>query len=158
MKKLLFACMAVLASFIVTAQPPDVPADKGATFGEAVTADESVPVSMMLRSLKAQGKGKVMNTKVQGEVVQVCEKEGCWLKLKNGDDMIMVKMRDHKFLVPVAINGKSVVVKGDAQIKETSVDQLKHYAEDAGKSKDEIDKITQPKKEVIINADGILVI
>lgn len=158
MKKIIASCIAIFSAAIVMAQPPEVPADKGATFGEKITAEESVPVSMMMRSLKAQGKGKVMPTKVQGEVLQVCEKEGCWLKIKNGDETIMVKMRDHAFLVPVAMKGKTIVVKGDAQLKETSVADLKHYAEDAGKSKEEIEKITQPKKEVIINADGIIII
>jgi hypothetical protein len=158
MKKFFASCIAILSAALVMAQPPEVPAEKGASFGEKISADESVPVTMMMRSLKAQGKGKVMATKVQGEVLQVCEKEGCWLKLKNGDETIMVKMRDHAFLVPVAMKGKTIVVKGDAQIKETSVANLRHYAEDAGKSKEEIEKITQPKKEVVINADGIVVI
>ena len=45
-----------------------------------------------------------------------------------------------------------------AQLKETSVKQLKHYAEDAGKSKEEIAKITEPKKEVIFVAKGVLVL
>ena len=158
MKKILASLVAVFSASVLMAQPPDVPADKGATFGEKITAEEAVQLPMMMRSLKAQGKGKVMATKVQGEVVQVCEKEGCWLKMKNGDETIMVKMRDHAFLVPVALKGKTIVVKGDAQIKETSVADLKHYAEDAGKSKEEIEKITQPKKEVVINADGIIII
>jgi len=34
----------------------------------------------------------------------------------------------------------------------------KHYAEDAGKSKEEIEKIKEPKKEVIIAIKGVKVV
>ena len=67
-------------------------------------------------------------------------------------------MKDHAFLVPLSMNGKTIVVDGTATLKETSVDMLKHYAEDAGKTKAEIDAITQPKKEITMQARGILVL
>jgi hypothetical protein len=67
-------------------------------------------------------------------------------------------MKDHSFFVPVSMQGKTIVVDGTATLKETSVDMLKHYAEDAGKSKAEIDAITQPKKEITVQAKGILVL
>ena len=34
----------------------------------------------------------------------------------------------------------------------------KHYAEDAGKNKEEIDAIKEPKKEIVMQATGILVL
>jgi len=109
----------------------------------------------LVKSIEA---GEPKAVQVKGEVAQVCEKEGCWLKLKNGNETVMVKMRDHNFLVPVVMKGKTIAIKGDAAIKETTVAQLRHFAEDAGKSQEEIEKITEPKKEVVINADGIVVI
>ncbi|HCL05371.1 MAG TPA: hypothetical protein DHW64_05150 [Chitinophagaceae bacterium] len=71
---------------------------------------------------------------------------------------MMVKMKDHKFAVPVILNGKKIVIDGVATQTTTSVKQLKHFAEDAGKSKEEIAKITEPKKEIVIQAAGILVL
>jgi hypothetical protein len=56
------------------------------------------------------------------------------------------------------LNGKEVVIDGIAEEKQTSVAQLKHYAEDAGKSKEEIDAIKEPKTEITITAKGVLVI
>ena len=50
---------------------------------------------------------------------------------------IMIKVKDHEFAMPIDIVGKTVVVEGKAELKETSVAMLKHYAEDAGKSKEE---------------------
>jgi hypothetical protein len=88
----------------------------------------------------------------------VCTKEGCWLKLETAQGKMMVKMKDHAFLVPVDINGKEVIVDGTAKMKVTSVKELQHYAEDAGKTKEEIAAIKEPKKEIVVNAKGILVL
>ena len=71
---------------------------------------------------------------------------------------MMVKMKDHAFLVPVDINGKDIVVAGSAKLKTTSVKELQHYAEDAGNTQEEIAAIKEPKKEIVLNASGILVL
>jgi hypothetical protein len=96
--------------------------------------------------------------KVKGKVVDVCTKEGCWLKMQTSNGNMMVKMKDHNFLVPVDINGKEIVVDGTAKMRVTSVKELQHYAEDAKKSKEEIAAIKEPKTEIVLNADGILVL
>ena len=61
-------------------------------------------------------------------------------------------------MVPLAMNGKTIVADGTATLKETSVEMLKHYAKDAGKSKEEIEAIKEPKIEIILQAKGILVL
>jgi hypothetical protein len=155
MKKIFSLAIACFSTGIAMAQPPNVPANKGDKFGTEVTVENAVPVEEMVKSLKADQKAS--DVKIKGEVTQVCEAEGCWLRMKNGNETIMVRMKDHKFFVPTVMKGKTIVVQGAAQVKETSVAQLKHYAEDAGKSKAEIDKIKEPKKEVVLNADGIVV-
>ncbi len=40
----------------------------------------------------------------------------------------------------------------------TPVDELRHYAEDAGKSKEEIAAITQPKEEMKFLASGVILL
>lgn len=69
-----------------------------------------------------------------------------------------VKMKDYAFFVPTDIVNKTVVLEGIAFIKETSVSELKHYAEDAKKPQSEIDAIKEPKKEIRFLANGILVL
>ena len=44
-----------------------------------------------------------------------------------------------------------------AFIEETPVAELKHYAEDEGKSKEAIDSIKTPKKELKFLAHGVLI-
>jgi Domain of unknown function (DUF4920) len=72
-------------------------------------------------------------------------------------DGIMIRFKDYKFFMPLNITGKDVVLVGQAKKTITSVDMLKHYAEDAGKSKEEIEKITEPKSEIEFIATGVLV-
>lgn len=58
----------------------------------------------------------------------------------------------------MVLNEKEIIIDGIAEEKVTSVEMLKHYAEDANKSKAEIDAIKEPKKEIVIIAKGILVL
>ncbi|MFT4022287.1 MAG: DUF4920 domain-containing protein [Flavihumibacter sp.] len=84
---------------------------------------------------------------------------GCWMKLETGQgEPIMVKFKDYGFFMPKDIGGKEVVLDGEATVTETPVKQLKHYAKDAGKSKEEIAKIKSPKKETVFVANGVLVL
>src|SRR5258708_34767508 len=76
-----------------------------------------------------------LNATVTGKVSSVCQAEGCWMKVDNGDGTtMMVRMKDHKFFLPKDIGGKTAVFTGKATIKTTTVEMLKHYAEDEGKS------------------------
>lgn len=104
------------------------------------------------------GDKESMNTKVTGTVESVCQAKGCWMKLKmdNGETM-RVTFKDYGFFVPKDITGKTVVVEGVAQKRTTPVSELRHYAEDAGKSKAEIAQITDPKDELAFVADGVIV-
>ena len=47
--------------------------------------------------------------------------------------------------------------EGLAQVKTTSVGQLKHYAQDAGKTQEDIEKITEPEKAITFVANGVIV-
>ena len=158
MKKLLIAFSLFFAVNTLSAQPPQVPADAGATFGKATTAENAVSMEQYVQLLESKGDGKPLEGKIIGIVKEVCQKEGCWIKVESPNGNLMVKMKDHKFAVPVVLNGKKVVIDGVGTLTTTSVKQLKHYAEDAGKSKEEIAKITEPKKEIVIQAAGILVL
>ena len=155
MKKLLLLIPALLLGIFLMAQPPEGDANTGIIFGEKTTADGAIPVAELPGKLNGS---KPADVKVTCKEKEVCKAEGCWLKMETADGAMMIKMKDHKFLVPLSMNGKTIVVDGTATLKETSVDMLKHYAEDAGKSKAEIDAITQPKKEITMQAKGILVL
>lgn len=155
MKKLLSLVATLFIGLTLMAQPPQVPAEKGASFGEKITQDNAVKATELHTFLTGKEKAQV---KVEGKVTEVCKAEGCWLRMETASGTMMVKMKDHKFLVPLALSGKTIVAEGTVTMKETTVDMLRHYAEDAGKSKEEIEKITEPKKEMTLQATGILVL
>ena len=98
-----------------------------------------------------------MAVTVQGKVSDVCQKKGCWMNItqENGEEM-MVRFKDYGFFMPLDIAGREVIMNGKAFYQTTSVDDLRHYAEDAGKSQEEIDAITEPKRELAFLADGVI--
>lgn len=155
MKKILLTLPALLLGFLLMAQPPEGDANTGMVFGQKTTADGAIPVNELPGKLEGS---KPAEVKVTGKVKEVCKAEGCWLKMETANGAMMIKMKDHKFLVPLAMNGKTIVVDGIATRKETSVEMLRHYAEDAGKSKEEIAAIKEPKIEITMQAKGILVL
>ena len=131
------------------------PAEKGTTYGNGTTATGAIPVEDLEKNLK----NNRYEGKITGKVTEVCQEKGCWMKVqKQNGETLMVKFKDYGFFMPKDIVGKEVVLEGEATVKEVSVKQQKHYAEDAGKSKEEIAKIKSPKKELQFVAKGVLVL
>lgn len=145
-----------LTAIALQAQPPKTSAKPGKTFGEVVTAENATPIGE-LPTLMADK--QLADVKVEGKVLDVCPKKGCWMTLEMPDkSTMMVKFKDYGFFVPLEMIGKTVVLEGQAKKVTTSVEELKHYAEDAKKSKEEIEAITEPKEEIRLTANGVLVV
>ena len=153
MKTILFVC----ASFLALSSVAQIKsAAKGVHYGAKITAADAVEVNILEEKLAT---AETFTGKVKGTVVSVCQEKGCWMKLEQTDgEGIMIRFKDYKYFVPKNISGKEVVLQGVAKITTTSVEMLKHYAEDGGKSKEEIAKITEPKKEIEFIASGVLVL
>ena len=155
MKKTFLLIPFLVFAFSAIAQPPKGPADKGMTFGVTTTEKDAVDAKNVASLLNPKESKEI---KVKGRVVDVCKAEGCWLRMETAGGTMMIRMKDHSFFVPVSLNGKIIVADGTATITETSVEMLRHYAEDAGKSKKQIASIKTPKKEIVLQAKGILVL
>ena len=152
----ILSALFILTIAVVRAQPPKGPVTPGTTFGSSIAAEGAVPVADLSKLLQDDQSHPV---KVKGTVTDVCPKKGCWLSLEMLDNSkVFVKMKDYGFFVPVELIGKTVVVDAEAKVIKTSVDELKHYAEDAKKSKEEIDAIKGPKEEIRLTANGIVVV
>jgi hypothetical protein len=155
MKKVIFFLPFLLISATLMAQPPKGKAKKGTVYGASVDKTGAISADQLPALL--QGK-ETAQIKIEGEVTEVCQAMGCWMKIKTADGPVMVKMKDHAFYVPLALIGKKVVLEGEASVKETSVEMLRHYAEDAGKSKEEIEAINAPQRQIMVMASGIRVL
>lgn len=123
-------------------------------FGEKITAENAKPVD----SLKSMmGSNTELNCKLTGKVDAVCQKKGCWMELKNADGTTMrVTFKDYGFFMPKDCSGKTAIVDGIAKVEVTSVEDLKEYAKDDGKKKEEIDAIKEPQQELVFEAKGVI--
>lgn len=101
----------------------------------------------------------IENVQFKSTIESVCKKKGCWMKvdLGKGEEQSFVRFKDYGFFMPLDGEKSDVVVHGKAFVSEISVDKLRHYAEDAGQSKEEIAKITKPQLQFNFEADGVFV-
>ncbi|WJJ98016.1 DUF4920 domain-containing protein [Algibacter luteus] len=129
-----------------------------ASFGKSIIATDAIAASSMATHYKTLNVGDSIDSKIKAKVNEVCQAKGCWMRLQLDDENeVMVKFKDYGFFVPKDISGKTVIINGKAFIQEVSVDEQRHYAEDAGKTPEEIASITEPKRTYSFEADGVLV-
>lgn len=129
-----------------------------ASFGDEISDADALSAAQMAEVYNNLKTGDTVYTKVIAKVEEVCQTKGCWMRLNLEDDKeIMVKFKDYGFFMPKNIAGMDVIVNGKAFVNEMPVDELKHYAEDAGKSTEEIAEITEPKRTYSFEADGVLI-
>ena len=119
-------------------------------YGEKFDYDlEKIDNSIVLADLKIR---------MKGEIISTCPMKGCWMNMNIANDTILVRFKDYGFFVPkTGIEGNTAIINGYLSIDTLSVAQLRHYAEDAGKNKNEIMKITNPKTTLSFLADGVAI-
>lgn len=129
---------------------------QAAMYGGGVTLETTTPVSEIVANPGAYVGRTVV---VEGPVVEVCAKRGCWLEL--GSDQkyqtLRVKVADGVIVFPMSARGKRARVQGTVEQLEMSADQARaaaqHHAEEQGKAFDP-KAITGPVTTVRIFASG----
>jgi hypothetical protein len=133
--------------------------ENGVELGESygpveVDIEKAISVEEMLQQF--EGKTERTEFTFEGDLVEVCSKAGCWVNIDKGNgETFMVRFKDHFTIPPATELGTGAYFHGEAYWDTVSVDMLQHFAEDAGKSQEEIDAITEPKFELGFEADGI---
>ena len=124
-------------------------------FGAEINDSGVISLTQLVSELQNQ---EAFEGKVVGEIKDVCTKKGCWMTidLPNGETM-RVTFKDYGFFVPLNSQGYPVIIEGVASKKVTDVATLRHFAEDAGKSKEDIEAITEPKQEYAFEAIGVII-
>ena len=98
------------------------------------------------------------DVKIEGKILSSCPMKGCWMKIKSEEDTILVRFKDYGFFVPKnGIEGEKAIVNGKISVEKLSVEQLRHYAVDAGKSQEEIKLIKEPQVSLTFLADGVYI-
>ena len=128
------------------------------SFGQEITPENSLSAKEMKEKYQSLTSGDTITAKFSATINSVCKMKGCWmtLDLPDTDEDPMVKFKDYGFFVPKDIEGQEVIVEGIAFIEETSVEDQKHFAEDAGKTKTEIGAISEPSRSPGFLAHGVL--
>lgn len=149
--KLILAALFFLSTLAVQAQSGDQ------TFGEAFAPKKVMKYDKFVKKLDKTGS---VDAVVKGKVEAVCQMKGCWMNIVSDEtgETTMVKFKDYGFFVPMDITGQTVIMKGHGYKEETSVDELRHLAEDAGKSKAEVEAITKPKEAFKFLATGVILV
>jgi hypothetical protein len=114
-------------------------------YGDSITEDNAINASTLLALMA--GKDSV-NLKLSGIANSSCQKKGCWIR---------VNFKDYGFFVPKNLDGELAIVEGVAYVDTINVEFLKHLAEDAGKSEEEIAAISEPEISVNFTANGVII-
>jgi len=124
-------------------------------FGEPITRKGAISVKKLPEKTKV---AETTEIKVKGVITEVCQAKGCWMTLDLGnDEQLRVKFKDYGFFVPKDAAGKTAIIQGVATKEVVSVEELKHLAEDAGKSETEINAITEASEELTFVAEGVII-
>ncbi|MBT8236853.1 MAG: DUF4920 domain-containing protein [Bacteroidia bacterium] len=127
------------------------------SFGSKISDELPKDQYQMLGLYQKLQPGDTVNTKFLGQVNEVCQNKGCWMKvaLANGQET-MVRFKDYGFFVPKDIAGRMVTVEGKAFLKTMTPEEQQHMAEDAGKELD-ITQITRDAISYGFEATGVVI-
>lgn len=124
-------------------------------FGEEISLDGAIASEDFFETFT---EGDSIKLKVHGVINEVCKKKGCWMSMSIGEDEeMMVRFKDYGFFVPLNADGRSCTVEGWAYKEVMTIDELKHYAFDAGQTEEEIAAITEPEVSYTFMAHGVII-
>ncbi|MEQ9424722.1 MAG: DUF4920 domain-containing protein [Cyclobacteriaceae bacterium] len=125
------------------------------SYGDSISPNDVVDIGALASAMNGADS---VELKITGTIDKTCKMKGCWMTLKTPNEPVRVTFKDYGFFVPKqGQEGNEAVVEGTAYRTITSVDELKHYAKDAGKSDAEIAAITEPIEEYTFIANGVLI-
>ncbi|MDN3204517.1 DUF4920 domain-containing protein [Algoriphagus sediminis] len=153
---ILFACQTEKKEEVVMEEKVEVTSEAiPGSYGEGVEEMEAMNTAELVVKM---AEADSYEGQVYGEIKEVCTKKGCWLTmdLPDGESM-RVTFKDYGFFVPTTSQGFPILLEGVATRVTTDVETLRHFAEDQGKSEEEIAQITEPKVEITFEATGVII-
>lgn len=157
MSVLLIACGNPPKQEETTAENPVDTTVSTGSFGESIDESGAITMDSLMASIES-GNGLVENVKVTGSIEKACQAKGCWMTIDGGNGKTMrVSFKDYAFFVPKNCGGKTAIMQGKAYLDTTSVEDLRHFAQDEGVSEDSLQKITEPEIELAFEAEGVII-
>lgn len=114
-------------------------------YGREITATEKVKVSEILASPE-NFVGKTVL--VEGTILNVCEKRGCWLELASDNEFesIRVKVEDGVIVFPMEAKGQKALVEGEVVSFKVEADGAECSGTDCKDSKESKEECKSEKK------------
>lgn len=126
----------------------------GQTFGAGITLADSASIDAILADPTAF-KGKTV--RVEGMVLDVCPKRGCWMELAGAEPghKLKFKVTDGEMVFPPESKGKKAVAQGTISVRELSLEDSKAQAEYEAKEYGKpFDPASITKPTVVVRLDG----
>jgi len=121
-----------------------------------VKVDETASISVAELVSRMDKSKDPQTLTIKAPLSAVCQNAGCWVQVAKPDGkLLMVRFKNHFTIPPTTPLGTESYIHGIAYWDTVSVKMLRHYAEDAGKSQEDINKITQPEFKLNFEGDGI---
>ncbi len=138
---------------------PPVATLEGKVYGKGVTQPTSVSIAAIMKTPSAYA-GKTV--RVEGLVVDVCSKRGCWVELAGEapGQKLKFKVDDGVMVFPMTARGKYAVAQGVVEVNKLSLEETRksalHVASEKGKKLDP-KTITEPRTVVRLAGTGAVV-
>jgi hypothetical protein len=149
--------VALIAALLMVAAPA-VAGETGKTYGKGVSSAEIIKVS----ELVAHADKYIGQTvRVEGVVIDVCAKRGCWMDLKSDGGTVRIKVDDGVIVFPMDAKGKTAIAEGVFKKIEMSPDEArahaKHLAEEKGQALDAANVAAAPTVVYQIAGTGAVI-
>lgn len=156
---LLCACQSAMENTDNPSGDSENPTSEISVFGAPFLETEGIVVQEALKRLETDD---IQDSLVIiGRVKEVCQVKGCWMEVCDTsacDQTVFVQFLDYGFFMPKDLAGENVLMKGKLMREEVSVEDLQHFARDAGKSEAEINAIQKPEIKITFLASGVRVL
>lgn len=128
-------------------------------YGKDITLKDKTPVSDILSNPEKYDGKRVL---VEGPVVDVCKKRGCWIKVGSNEEFgsIRFKVEDGVIVFPLSAKGKSAIAEGLVSVRTLSKEELIKQGEEHAKeegTKFDPSTVTGPKKIIQIMGEGAVI-
>jgi hypothetical protein len=125
-------------------------------YGNVIDTLNIQTTAEVFASLESSGR---IGAKLEGKILETCAKKGCWMRVAVEKDTVMVMFKDYGFFVPTGgAEGKKTYLEGTAYFDTITVAERQHFAEDAGKSPEEIAAISTPEYTLGFEAEGVIIV
>jgi len=102
----------------------------GDIFGEPITLTGPISAADVIKSPADYTDKTIL---VQGEVVDVCQKAGCWMVITDGENQIRVTMKGHGFAVRKDGAGSIALIQGKLQHIAPDPERTAHLESESAK-------------------------